>query len=158
MCAIAAMWSWSICTYLTCKFNSDFQGCWGRFCWSWFTHRQKKKAFPRQSSLVSEAEPFKRVHCSLCSSATRWPLGRTREKSPKRLWLERLISPHPASKYHDCILGDSLPSASKAKNKSLSTLSSSHPSAFPSLYVFVSGLTADTSLMTKTINFLAGAK
>lgn len=84
--------------------------------------------------------------------------GENRETSPKRVSLERLISLHPSSKYHDCILGDSLPSAWKAKNKPLSTLSSSHPSAFPSLYVFVRGMTADTSLMTKTINFLAGAK
>ena len=153
MCTVAAMWSWSISAYLTVSLTTISRAVGVVFC-SWFVHRQY--ASPHRLWWVNlSLFKVQDVPCALLPPGGHW--GEER-KILKRLCLERLISPHPASKYHDCILGDSLPSAWKAKNKPLSTLSSSHPSAFPFLHVFVSGMTADTSLMTKTINFLAGAK
>ena len=76
--------------------------------------------------------------------------GENREKSPKILRLERSISPHAASKMPWLHLRRffAISLEGKKKHKPLSALSSSHASAFPSLYVFVSGVTADTSLMT----------
>lgn len=151
MCTIAAKWSSSIYAYLTVSLTVISRAAGVKWFRVVFLHTGK---MPRRQVMWSRWKRalFLVLFCHPVAT------GEKRETSPKRLWLERLISPHPASKYHDCILGDSLPSASKAKNKSLSTRSSSHPSAFSSLYVFVSGLTADTSLMTKTIKFLLGAK
>lgn len=140
-----------------CNFNNNF-GLLGQFIFLFLqlVCSQGEKLLlllcGMRTRAVSKSSAFLVLFCHPVAT------GENREKSPKRFCLERLIMSHPASKSHDCILGDSQPSAWKAKNKPLLTLFSSHSSVFPSLYVFVSGMTADTPLKTKTINFLAGAK
>lgn len=154
------MWSWSISAFFSVSLTIISRAVGVVFCSCFCT--EAKKSLPSHSLrrlLWVKPSRLKKsglVPCALLPPGGRW--GEQRNISKEAFYFLPWEVDHPASKYHDCILGDSLPSAWKAKNKSLSTLSSSHPSAFPSLYVFVSGMTADTSLMTKTINFLAGAK
>lgn len=107
----------SHCTAAHWSLSADRRAADVVFC-SLFAQRQRDSP---PTSAASEADRFKarRVPCALVP-----PAGHPGEHSI-RIWaafcLERFMSPHPASKYHDCILGDSLPSAWKAKNKSLLT-------------------------------------
>lgn len=148
----------SICDCMFRSLTMNFRACWHGFCSCVACRQKKEKMCSASPSLVSGVSQFQRAEMFLVLFCHPVAMREKPVYSPKRLCLERLLSPHPPSKCHDCILRDSLPSASEAKNKPRSQLSSSHPSVFFSLSLFVSGVTVDTTLMTKTINFLTGTK
>lgn len=123
MCTVPAMWSWSISAYSAASLTLISKAV-GVVAFFFFFSSWSVLPSPFVSGEWSRAASKERpVPCALLPPGGHW--GEQGEKNlQRRFCLERLISPHPASKYHDCILGDSLPSAWKAKkkNRSLSTL------------------------------------